>query len=74
MFHTNQEKDFKNATDHLFSKHLGPWPYTGKKKKQSQAVSSEARPVPGKYKSGCSLTSIEWSTGPPMEELKYPRG
>jgi hypothetical protein len=26
--------------------------------------------VPGKYRSGCSLSSIEWNTGPPMEELE----
>jgi hypothetical protein len=34
------------------------------------AVSCEAIPVPGKYKSGCSQLSIGWSTGPPMEELE----
>jgi hypothetical protein len=28
----------------------------------------------GKYRSGCSQSSIGWNTGPPMEELeKYPR-
>jgi hypothetical protein len=27
-------------------------------------------PVPGKYKSGCSLSSIGWNTGPPMKELE----
>jgi hypothetical protein len=27
-------------------------------------------PVPGKYKSGCSQSSIGWNTGPPMEELE----
>jgi hypothetical protein len=26
--------------------------------------------VPGKYRSGCSQSSIRWSTGPPMEELE----
>jgi hypothetical protein len=24
--------------------------------------------VPGKYRSGCSQSSIGWNTGPPMEE------
>jgi hypothetical protein len=32
------------------------------------AVSCEAMPVPGKYKSRCSQSSIGWNTGPPMEE------
>jgi hypothetical protein len=27
-------------------------------------------PVPVKYRSGCSQSFIEWSTGPPMKELK----
>jgi hypothetical protein len=31
------------------------------------AVSCEAMPVPGKYRSGCSKSSIGWNTGPPME-------
>jgi hypothetical protein len=26
--------------------------------------------VPGKYRSGCSQSSIEWNTGPSMEELE----
>jgi hypothetical protein len=26
-------------------------------------------PVPGKYRSGCSFSSIGCNTGPPMEEL-----
>jgi hypothetical protein len=34
------------------------------------AVSCEAMPVSGKYRSGCSQSSIEWNTGPPMEELE----
>ena len=34
------------------------------------AVSSEAMPVPGKYRSGCSQSSVGWNTGPPMEELE----
>jgi hypothetical protein len=34
------------------------------------AVSSEAVLVPGKYRSGCSQSSIGWNTGPPMEELE----
>jgi hypothetical protein len=33
-------------------------------------VSCEARPVPGKYRSGFSQSSIGWNTGPPMEELE----
>jgi hypothetical protein len=27
-------------------------------------------PVPGKYRSGCSQSSIGWNTGSPMEELE----
>jgi hypothetical protein len=27
-------------------------------------------PVPGKYRSGCSQSSIGWNIGPPMEELE----
>jgi hypothetical protein len=34
------------------------------------AVLYEAMPVPGKYKSGCSQSSIRWNTGPPMEKLE----
>jgi hypothetical protein len=34
------------------------------------AVSCEALPVPGKYRSGCSQSAIGWNTGPPMEELE----
>jgi hypothetical protein len=34
------------------------------------AVSSEAMPVPGKHRSGCSQSAICWNTGPPMEELE----
>jgi hypothetical protein len=34
------------------------------------AVSYEAMPVPGKYRSGFSQSSIEWNTVPPMEELE----
>jgi hypothetical protein len=34
------------------------------------AVSCEAMRVPGKYRSGCSQSSIGWNTGPPMEELE----
>jgi hypothetical protein len=29
------------------------------------AVAREAVPVPGKYRSGCSQSSIGWNTGPP---------
>jgi hypothetical protein len=31
---------------------------------------SEAVPVPGKYRSGCSQSSIGQSTGTPMKELE----
>ena len=34
------------------------------------AVSCEAMSVPGKYRSGCSQSSIGWNTGPPIEELE----
>jgi hypothetical protein len=34
------------------------------------AVSWEVLPVSGKYRSGCSLSSIGWSTGSPMKELE----
>ena len=34
------------------------------------AISSEAMPVSGKYRSGCSQSSIRWNTGPPMEKLE----
>jgi hypothetical protein len=34
------------------------------------AVSCEAMPVPGKYRSGCSQSSIGWNTGFPMKELE----
>ena len=34
------------------------------------AVSYEAMPVPGKYRSGCSQSSIRWNTGLPMEKLQ----
>jgi hypothetical protein len=34
------------------------------------AVSCEAMPLPGKYRSGCSQSSIGWNTRPPMEELE----
>jgi hypothetical protein len=27
-------------------------------------------PVPGRYRSGCSYSSIAWNTGTPMEELE----
>ena len=29
-----------------------------------------AMPVPGKYRSRCSQSSIGWNTGPPREELE----
>ena len=34
------------------------------------ADSSEAMPVPDKYRSGGSESSIGWNTWPPMEELE----
>ena len=34
------------------------------------AVSCEARPVPGKYRSGCSQSFIRQNTGPPVEKLE----
>jgi hypothetical protein len=34
------------------------------------AVSCEARPVPGKYRSGCSKPSIGRNTAPPIEKLQ----
>jgi hypothetical protein len=34
------------------------------------AVSYEAMPVPGKYRRGCSQSSIKWNTEPPMEKLE----
>jgi hypothetical protein len=34
------------------------------------AVSCEAMPMPGKYRSGCSQSSIGWNIRPPMEELE----
>jgi hypothetical protein len=34
------------------------------------AVSYEAMLARGKYRSGCSQSSIGWNTGPPMEELE----
>jgi hypothetical protein len=34
------------------------------------AISCEAMPVPGKYRSWCSQSSIEWNTGPLMKELE----
>jgi hypothetical protein len=37
---------------------------------QDIAISCEAMPVPGKYRSGCSQSSIGWNKGPPMKELE----
>jgi hypothetical protein len=34
------------------------------------AVSCEAMPVSGKYRSGCSQSAIGWNTGPSMERLE----
>jgi hypothetical protein len=33
-------------------------------------VSCEVMPVPDKYRSGCSQSSIGWNIGPPMEKLE----
>jgi hypothetical protein len=33
-------------------------------------ISCEAMPMPGKYRSGCSQSSIGWNTGPLMNELE----
>ena len=33
-------------------------------------ASYEAMPVPGKYRSGCSQSSIGWNIGPPKKELE----
>jgi hypothetical protein len=33
-------------------------------------ISCEAMPVPGKYRSGCSQSSIRWNTGPLVKELE----
>jgi hypothetical protein len=38
--------------------------------KQLITISGEAMPVPGKYRSGFSQSSIGWNTGPPMKELE----
>jgi hypothetical protein len=38
------------------------------------AVSCEAMPMPGKYRSGCAKSSIGWNMGPLMKELgKVPK-
>jgi hypothetical protein len=34
------------------------------------ALSCESMPMPGKYRSGCSQSSIGWNTGPLMKELE----
>ena len=34
------------------------------------AVTCEALPVPGKYRSGCLQSAIGWNTRPPMKELE----
>jgi hypothetical protein len=34
------------------------------------AVSCEAVPGPGKHRSGCSQSAIEWNAGAPMEQLE----
>jgi hypothetical protein len=33
-------------------------------------LSCESMPMPGKYRSGCSQSSIRWNTGPLMKELE----
>jgi hypothetical protein len=40
------------------------------KSKSVIAVLYEAMPLPSKYRSGCSQSSIRWNTGPPMEKLE----
>jgi hypothetical protein len=52
---------------------VGKGGFDGVQRAANIAVSCEAMPVLGKYRSGCSQSSIGWITGPPMEELKYPR-
>jgi hypothetical protein len=43
------------------------------RKEPDIADSCEALPVPGKYRSGCSQSSIGWSTRSPKKEPeKYP--
>jgi hypothetical protein len=37
---------------------------------KEEALSFEAMPFPGKYRSGCSQSSIGWNTGFPMKELE----
>jgi hypothetical protein len=44
--------------------------YISHYEKRILAISCEASPVTGKYRSGCSQSSIGWITGPPMEELE----
>jgi hypothetical protein len=34
------------------------------------AIPCEAMPVPGKYRSGCSQSSIGWNIGPLLMELE----
>jgi hypothetical protein len=34
------------------------------------ALSCESMPMPGKYRSGCSQSTIGWNTGPLMKELE----
>ena len=34
------------------------------------ALSCEAMPMPGKFRSGCSQSSIGWNTGPLIKELE----
>jgi hypothetical protein len=41
------------------------------RKEPDISISCEAMPVPGKYRSGCSQSSIGWNTGPPMEDPRY---
>jgi hypothetical protein len=40
------------------------------KKDPDVAISCEAMSVPGKYRSGCSLSSTGWNTASSMEELE----
>jgi hypothetical protein len=49
---------------------VAEFPLTGRVEEPYIAVSCEALPVPGNYRSGCSQSSIGRSTGSPMKELE----
>jgi hypothetical protein len=53
--------------------HQGSIPYITTKPKHyciCLTTSCEVLPVPGKYRSGCSQSSIGWNSWSPMEELE----